>query len=74
MANLKWSRDGDQSVAKGEMGEYRVTPWIIGGGENEFMLRVHRKRDGLSKWIGGFTSLKNAKDAAHGYENYRATA
>jgi hypothetical protein len=70
---LSWKRDGDQHVAVGGMGEYRITEWVLRDG-SDFVIYVKRKHDGASKNIGGFSSLKNAQQAAEGYDGYRATA
>lgn len=65
---LKWSRDGDQYVAIGRMGEYRITEWMLRDG-SDFSINVVRK-DGARKSIGGFSSLIDAKETVRDYDEY----
>ena len=69
---MKWTRDGDQHVARGVLGEYRITRIILRTGEC-FSVRLH-KASGARRGIGDFSSLANAKNAAETYENYRAVS
>lgn len=36
---MKWKKDGDQFVALGMRGEYRITPWGTSNG-TDFLVRV----------------------------------
>lgn len=67
--SLKWTRDGDQWVATGTLGEYRITEWCVASGKN-FVIRFKSKRS--SKGIGEFSSLENAKAAVQVYDGYRS--
>ena len=67
-----WTRDGDQWVAKGGLGEYRITEW--GSASGSSFLVTFKPRSGSKKAIGDMVSLQNAKLWAMQYDGYRSVA
>jgi hypothetical protein len=70
MSTMKWTRDGDQHVAHGIIGDYYITEWMQSGGST-FPVACKLKRTASKKGIGEFSSLANAKLAAVTYDEQR---
>jgi len=69
---LAWTRDGDQWVARGTIGEYRITPWSLAGGADYFVT-VKRPSATSKTQVGASSSLARAKRLAAEYDAYRAS-
>lgn len=66
---MKWTLQGEQHVALGTLGEYRIDrPFRAGW--HVLLGKPGRKR---TKTVGCYTSLENAKRMAEVYDGYRAS-
>lgn len=68
----RWTRDGDQHVFVGSLGEYRITEWASVQGWSHFVVQAKLKSARRPKTIGEMSSLKTAKEWAEQYDGYRA--
>ena len=66
----RWTRDGDQFVWTGMLGEYRITEWTVKG-VNVFAVSF-KPKVGSKKSLGEFSTFTNAGWAAENYDNYHA--
>lgn len=77
---MKWTRDGDQFVATGTCGEYRITKWNLRGIISfalSFRTENRNKVEALRRRIEGFVAesytLKDAKSTALRHNNGMAS-
>lgn len=71
MAKPRWTRDGDQHVFAGTLGEYRITEWQMRHGPC-FIVEAKLKGERRAKIVGEMSSLKNAKELGEQYDGYRS--